>query len=822
MGTWPAVFVYISRMRRLMFALAALAAVGGSARAQDVSVTGPCAKPDTLIFRGNSRITDAMLRGDAGIAPHTAVNYRAVQRAIKSLYATGQFESIQVSCDTAGGRAALAFDVRERPILGDVKVVGVDRLSAGSVRDRVDILIGRPIDPSQVAKSVARIDSMYEAAGYTLARVTVDTAIVAGQANLTFKVEEGRRLAVSGVRVQGDKALSAKTIVKSMKTRPEGFLWWKKGEYDEDKFAGDVTERIPELYAKNGYIDMQVTRDTLVVDRDRGKALVELNVVEGPKYRVGDFEVVGNKRFSAEEIRRYYPFDARGKTITEAVKGVLHLGSSDEDIFDKTVWDDATKKLQGAYATEGYIYADIRPVIERRMVGKDSVPTVNLRWEITERMPAIVNRVEILGNDITNESCIRDQILMLPGDVYNNDRLIASYQSVANLGFFETPLPAPETRPANEQGDVDIIFKVKEKHTGNVNFGASVGQGYGVGGFIGFDQPNLFGMCKRGSLQWQFGQYINDFSLSYTDPRIKGSQVTGSVTAYNRQSRFVVGDLGRTTQTGGDLRFGFPVMGSRWTRLFIDYGGEKVRYGNSGLVGTVGCSGGSSTNANCFRSSVGVTLDRDTRFDMPFPSSGVHQSISSSFNGGPLGGSAAFQRYVAEMRSYSTLAAFGGEQPGSAPIKVVFGLTARAGALFGNPGPFFVSQSFSLGGVQYGEPLRGYEEFSITPKGYLATTDNYNASRVSFGNSFYTSTAELGLRFNQQLYVDAFYDAGNIWERPRDFNPTRLFRGAGFGASLVTPLGPLGIDLGYGFDRVDALGRSNPKWQVHFKFGQIF
>ena len=75
---------------------------------------------------------------------------------------------------------------------------------------------------------------------------------------------------------------------------------------------------------------------------------------------------------------------------------------------------------------------------------------------------------------------------------------------------------------------------------------------------------------------------------------------------------------------------------------------------------------------------------------------------------------------------------------------------------------------------------------------------------------------------NQQLYLDAFYDAGNLWERPRDFDPTRLFRGAGFGASLVTPLGPLGVDLGYGFDRTDAARHKDPKWQVHFKFGQIF
>ena len=88
--------------------------------------------------------------------------------------------------------------------------------------------------------------------------------------------------------------------------------------------------------------------------------------------------------------------------------------------------------------------------------------------------------------------------------------------------------------------------------------------------------------------------------------------------------------------------------------------------------------------------------------------------------------------------------------------------------------------------------------------------------------AFFSTTAELGLRFNQAVYLNLFYDAGNVWARPRDFDPTRLFRGAGFGVSTVTPLGPLGLDWAYGFDRKDEVGRPDPKWQVHFKFGQIF
>jgi outer membrane protein insertion porin family len=124
--------------------------------------------------------------------------------------------------------------------------------------------------------------------------------------------------------------------------------------------------------------------------------------------------------------------------------------------------------------------------------------------------------------------------------------------------------------------------------------------------------------------------------------------------------------------------------------------------------------------------------------------------------------------------------------------------------------------------VQYGEQLRGYEEFSISPRGYLGGTDQFSATQGSFGRAFFTTSAEVGLRVNPQIYLHSFFDAGNLWDRARDFNPTRLFRGAGFGAALVTPLGPLGLDLGYGFDRLDRFGRKAPAWQVHFKFGQFF
>ena len=814
-------YISLLMLRPTLTALALVALAGVAPLGAQQPDDGRCQTPDTIAVSGNKRVPTSTILSDAGLRAKEALNYPTLQRAIRKVFEGGQFDDVRLSCVLSADaqRATLLITVVERPLLLDVDVVGPEVVSLRTVRDKVDLLIGRPVDPAQVALAITRIDSVYQASGFYLAQIKPETTTVDNKIRILFRVDEGRRLAVSGVKVIGNSEVPTKSIVKAMKTRPEGFWWWRKGAFDEDKYAGDLGERIPELFAKQGFVDFQFLRDTLLIDRARGKGLIELTVNEGRRYNVGTFAVDGNKHFSTEDVQRFFPFTAGAPTLPQRVAALVRRKKAASNLFDRTQWDDATQKVRTLYSNDGYIYAQIRPVAEPAGLGPDSVPRVNLRWEITENQPAIINRVDILGNDYTNESCIREQLFVIPGDVFNQDRLIRSYQSLGNMGFFETPIPPPDTKQANEAGDVDVIFRVKEKRTGNINFGASMGQGTGVGGFIGLEQPNLWGNCKRGSMQWQYGRYINDFNLSYTDPAIRKSRLSGTVTAYNSQARYRIADLGRSIRTGASLQMGFPLPNSRFSRIFVSYGAEAVKFGSDGLLGTVTSS---VDCTRCFRSNLGLSLTRDTRVDMPFATQGSMQTLKADFNGGLLGGTSTFQRYYTEMRSHALLGQIGGTKPGSNPLKFTVGLSAKAGAVFGDPGAFFYSQSFSLGGVQFGEMLRGYPEFSITPTGFSGSTGTYNAQRNSFGNAFFTSTAEVGLRVSQQLYINMFYDAGNMWAHPREIDPSRLFRGAGIGASVVTPLGPLGLDWAYGFDRTDAFGRPDPKFQLHFRLGQFF
>ena len=785
-------------------------------------LAGRCAMPDSIAVRGAERVSEGEVRAEGGLLPGERLNFQVVQRAIKAIFGLGQFHDVQVVCDleSVPGRTLVAYVVQERALLGDVDVSGVEKLSERSVREKVTLLLGRPVDPAEIAASRARIDSMYRGAGYYLATVRIDsTAMPDGRLGITFAVSEGRRLAISGLEFQGTDQVRPKTVAGAMQTKPEGFFFWRKGEFDDEKFAGDLGERIPQLYARLGHIDARVLEDTLLVDPELGKGKLRITLDEGPRYRIGTFGITGNRAVPTEMLDRMFESSGRSPSLRERLFGLIKREArAEEGVFDAARWEKATQDVGNMYRDRGYIYAEVYPVIERT-VDVDSQPTVNLRWEIDERQPAIVNRIEIVGNDYTSEDCIRRAIVLVPGGVFNQSALINSYQQIQNLGFFETPMPFPVPKQVNEAGDVDLIFTVKEKRTGSLNFGASMGQGgVGFGGFIGAEQPNLFGQCKRGSINWQYGRFFNDFTLTYSDPALRRTRTSGTVSAYRTQSRFIVGNLGQNIRTGAQFRLGFPVPWSYTSAFSVTYGAESATFTQGALVG--------SCSRNCFRSSLGLDYTFDNRLGMPFPFTGSLRTVTADFSGGPLGGEVSFQRYTGEFRSYTELASFGGNLGGQ-PKSVVLGLTVKAGALVGNSGPFFFQQQFAVGGVMFGQALRGYPEFSITPNGFNTTTDQFRSDPESFGKAFLVTTGEVGLRFNSMLYVNAFFDAGNNWATAQQFNPTRLFRSAGVGVSTVTPLGPLGLDLAYGFDRlaVEPTTRRvqpDPRWQFHFRLGQLF
>ncbi len=121
-----------------------------------------------------------------------------------------------------------------------------------------------------------------------------------------------------------------------------------------------------------------------------------------------------------------------------------------------------------------------------------------------------------------------------------------------------------------------------------------------------------------------------------------------------------------------------------------------------------------------------------------------------------------------------------------------------------------------MGGVQFGQSLRGYDETSITPRGFFPERSRDIPQIDRLGNAYFSATAEYKMVLNSNIGASAFFDAGNLWRGPEDIDTSQMFRGAGFGVQLVTPFGPIGLDYAYGFDKPE------PGWQLHFRMGPQF
>jgi outer membrane protein insertion porin family len=349
---------------------------------------------------------------------------------------------------------------------------------------------------------------------------------------------------------------------------------------------------------------------------------------------------------------------------------------------------------------------------------------------------------------------------------------------------------------------------VVEKQTGSINFGTSVGGGVGLSGFIGYEQPNLFGQAKSGTLRWDFGRFLNSFEIGYTDPALMQSRVSGSLSLFNSRDRFFQFASGRRKRIGATTRFGFPVQGSLFTRAFLGYSISKTTYelfadeDDASLFG----------RPPGVQSQLSLGLTRQTLDHPIFPSVGSRQNLTVELNGGLLGGDGQFTRVLTDGQWWLPVGRLGGGEGLTGGLRMSMGLTVRGGAVFGNVDAFPFDR-FWMGGVQFGQSVRGYDETSITPLGYFPELSASIRDIDRLGNAFISFTSTFAMRPSDQISLNLFYDAGNVYARPGDFDPTRLFRGAGFGVQLVTPFGPIGLDYAYGFDKPD------PGWQLHFRMG---
>lgn len=720
----------------------------------------------------------------SGLPGTTFLTPRAMQEAIRTLWRTNLFDDIAIVARPASGGAVAVITIEEAPVITGIELQGDDEVDEKDIRAKIPFKIGDRMLENRLHQAAFDIEKLYEEKGYYLADVSmVPTRLDADSTAVEVRIDEGRKVEIAEIRFRGNQAFSGDRLRDALETEAEGFWFWQDGEFDEARWSADISQRLPAFYGEHGYIDMRVVSDSMIVNPEDGTMRLFVTLDEGQLYRAGTVALEGNSRFSQSDLRRFLRLEPGAVFNTRAVEATQ-------------------ADLLNLYADDGYIYAQVQPV---RRVRPDTT-LVDLTWQIREGNPAEIHHIAIRGNTVTHESVIRRHLFVEPGERFRRTDVRNSLLALEGLGFFE-PGIVPTTRVADEQtGDIDLTFEVEERRTGSLTLGAAVGGGTGLSGFLGYEQPNLFGQAKSGRIRWEFGSRNNNLEFGYTEPVFMGTKTSLSTSFFNINQRYI-GTSFRQEALGGNLRLGTPLPWDEASRLFYGYTWQRID-----LEATDGDDSRFRGEYPRTESSVSLSLVRDTRLPRLHPIQGARHSIGADVAGGIFGGTVGFHKYELESSWFAP----------TINDRTVLNLSIKAGGI-DDTGFVPLTEQYILGGVQYpSQGLRGYPENRVgvhTAGNIFRDVEGRTDDR---GNAFLLMTAEHFVKITDTIYTSVFYDAGNVWNQFRDVTFADLKRGAGVGVQIDLPgFGPMGLDYAYGFDRLDASGNPDPGWQLHFRFGNL-
>lgn len=760
--------------------------------------------------------------------------------AIKNLWALNIFKDVQLLVDKEiGDGIFLLIKVEEYPRFEKIIFEGNDELSTSDLEKNVTFLRGTVIKPQDIAKLKQKILKQYEKEGLLSARIedkyytflsadTTKDEIITRWRNdkdfsdeiefrydrgdtkysdlvsrikdrviIKFIIDEGEEVRVRKIEFVGNQAFDQDDLKGAMDEINEAKWWkfWGSGKFDFENYKKDK-QAIIKFYRKNGYRDAAIVSDTLIYSNEKKDLTIRMEVYEGPQYKVRNIVWVGNT---------VYPSEILSERL-DLAKGDIF----DADKFEKNLrGNEKQTDVSSLYLDNGYLTFNLQT--KEIKVAEDSV---DIEIRIEERNQFTVNRVDIEGNDKTKEKVIRRELYTIPGDYFNRGLLLRSIQNLANLQYFNVEkLYGAEgigTKLASDS-TVDISFRVEEKSSDYLNASVGYSGAFGFSGAVGItltnfsiSEPFQLGGGQVLSFNWQFGvgSLYRTFTLGFTEPWLFDTPTSVGAEIFDTRQQYVY-DL---RQTGATIRVGRKL---RWPDDFFYIQG-RVKYQYNNVLEGQGFYVEGRTN----QYTLGGLIARKDIDNPIFPSIGSSVQLDAELSGGPLlpgdvdylkiGFTAEWYRRLFNTNRVAlyTIADLGYID------EIVRGTKIQ---------PFEFYYMGGNGLIIATTSLRGYDDRTVGPRNV--------DGRVIGGRVMAKFGTELRLAVSIEpipLYILAFAEAGNVFE---SFEKTDIFdlrRSVGFGARLlINPIGLIGFDLGYGFDR-KAVSGNDPAWLFHFQFGKGF
>jgi len=509
---------------------------------------------DRIDFVGNRRIQHDTLLARIFSRPGDPYSDEAVRHDFQALWNTQFFEDIHLEVEddpkNPNGKIVI-FYVTERPIIRRIEYKGNKSVSESDILDRfkerkVGLSVESQFDPTKIKRAEVVLKELLAEHGRQFATVkpTYERIAATNAVKLVFNIDEGPKVKVGKITIEGNHAFSSRKIIRSMRhSRPVAVpLWitsidlWSK-TFDKRKLNEDLEVGVRGLYQDNGYFKVLVKDPILkTVDEDRGgipgpwplvgakhgkRTDITIPIEEGELYRMGKLVVRSADPdqaliFKTDYLERVFPLKQGEIFSTEKIRKAL----------------ENYRKLYGEF---GYIDFTPTPLTDV----DDAKKVINLTLEFDQQKQFFVRRIEFSGNTTTRDKVIRREILIDEGQVFNNRFWELSLLRLNQLDYFEPIKPENAELKRNiKEGTVDILLKLKEKGKQSISLTGGVS---GIGGsFVGlsYQTNNFLGLGETLTFSASVGDLQRNFLFGFTEPYLFDRPISSGFTVFDSRYKF--------------------------------------------------------------------------------------------------------------------------------------------------------------------------------------------------------------------------------------------------------------------------------------------
>lgn len=674
------------------------------------------------------------------------------------------------------GGVRVIFTLSEQPVIQAVQVSGNLKMTDQRIFEKIDLVVGGPVDRFQVDRAARQIERLYRDKGYYFARVTIDQRELDESGIVVFQIREGDRVKITDIRFEGNQSFEGREIRREVESRTANLF--KKGQIDDSELDRDVG-RVIEFYRNNGFLDVRAAYR--IQPAPNGKeAIIVFLIEEGPLYTLRNVDVEyvgesGERPFSPDQIR-----------------GLLTVKRG--DVYGVRDVEAALRVIVESFGKLGY--TDVKVV--RFELRDTERPQVDLRLVISAGRRYTTGLIITSGNELTQKKVILRETELRPNRPLDSTQIKQTELRLEQINKFERRSVKVTPQPPDPFDRVtrDVLIEVAETNTGDFSVGGAVSSDSGVIGRISLTQRNfditdvpdtpgeLFsGRAFRGagqvfSIEALPGDRIETYSVSLTEPHLFDTDYTGQGQIYYRSRDY---DEFDEMRYGGRLSLGRR-FGTRWS------GALSLRIESIDLSNIL-----PDRPVDIFEvedrhnlTGVGFTLARtsiDNRF-RPTRGSSTQVSIEQT---GLLGGDFDFTKVTADHEVYIPI------HEDYLDRRTVLSLRTKVGYIPQGRGDTPTYERFYLGGQSF----RGLQFRTVSPKGIR--NDNGEQSDQPVGGTFmFFAGAEIKQPIFEEMFsIVGFIDTGTVLFEPgiEDYRVT-VGMGLRFSIPQLSPA-PLAFDFGF-------------------------